>query len=146
MSMSELQIGAGYNLTDPPAIIGEAVAGRAAKVKSEIKKLIKAASTSTFDLAELLHEVKTNIYFREWGFDTFGKYAESLAVDDLKTSKSYYLVRIVERMKACEIDRKTYETVGLTKLRVISKLDPEADYKGTPGKQASKNWSPKPDS
>lgn len=128
----------GVNLTDPPAIIGEVEAGRSNKVRTQIKKLILAASTSAFDLAELLHEAKSNNYYRDWGFETFPKYAESLAVGDMKTSKCYYLVRMVEKMKACDIVRATYEPVGRTKLRVIVRLDPEADYQGTPGKQAIK--------
>ena len=123
---------------NPPGIIGEVEAGRASKVRKEIKKLILAASTSAFDLAELLFEAKSNNYYREWGFQTFPQYAESLAVGDMKTSKCYYLVRMVETMTACDIPRSTYEPVGRTKIRVITKLKPEVEYQGTPGKQAIK--------
>ena len=101
-------------------IVGEAVAGQAAKVLSAINKLIAGVNTSTFDLAEGLHEAKSNKYYLSLGFDTFGQYAKSL---DLKVTKSYYLVRIVEVMTDAKVTRSEYEPVGIAKLRLISKLD-----------------------
>lgn len=105
---------------NPPAIVGEAVAGQAAKVRSQINSIIKGVNTSTFDLAELLHEVKTKAYYAP-EFETFGQYAESL---EMKPSKSYYLVRIVENMGVAGIPRTEYEKVGIAKLRAISKIEP----------------------
>ena len=65
MSMDELQIGAGTPdpFGTPAAIVGELEAGRAAKVLREITKLIKATNSSEFDIAFLLHEVKSNHYY-----------------------------------------------------------------------------------
>lgn len=123
MSMAELQIGAGS------AIIGEVEAGRAATVRRQINKLISQANSSTFDLAELLYEAKSKLYYTGWGFETFSKYAKSLEV---KYTKSFYLVRIVENMMAAGLTREQYEPVGLGKLRIISRLKPDTEYKGTP--------------
>jgi len=114
---------------DDIVMIGEQEAGRATIVKRAINKLVEATNTSTFDLAELLFEAKAKLYFTGWGFESFSKYARSLA---LKYTKSYYLVRIVENMKAAGLERKQYEPVGLTKLRMISRLKPETEFQGTP--------------
>jgi len=103
-----------------PTIIGEAVAGQAAKIFTEINNLIAGVNTSTFDLAERLHEVKVNQYYITLGHETFGSYAKSL---DLKVSKSYYLVRIVENMTTAGLARAQYEPLGIAKLRVISKVN-----------------------
>ena len=111
------------------AIIGEAEAGRASQVRRAINKLIAATNTNTFDLAFLLFEVKSKNFFNGWGFESFSKYARSLAI---KYTKSYYLVRIVENMNAAGLKREEFESVGLTKLRMISRLKPDTEYKGTP--------------
>ena len=44
-------------------IVGEVEAGRAASVKRAIKKFIHGVNMYTFDLAELLYEMKHNQYF-----------------------------------------------------------------------------------
>lgn len=111
------------------AIVGEVEAGRAATVRRQINKIVAQTNTNTFDLAELLFESKTKIYYTGWGFESFSKYAKSLAI---KYTKSYYLVRIVENMAAAGLTRVQYEPVGMTKLRMISRLKPEDEFKGTP--------------
>src|SRR5689334_4531025 len=95
-------------------IVGEVEAGRAATVRRQINKLVALANTSTFDLAELLYESKSKNYFTGWGFESFAKYAKSLAI---KYTKSFYLVRIVENMKAAGLERAQWEPVGMGKLR-----------------------------
>lgn len=114
---------------EPTAIVGEVEAGRASTVRRAINKLVAQANTSTFDLAELLFEAKTKLYYTGWGFESFSKYAKSLAI---KYTKSYYLVRVVENMTAAGLKREQYEPVGLTKLRMISRLKPDTEFKGTP--------------
>jgi hypothetical protein len=116
-------------MSDEMIMVGEMDMSRAATTRKQINKLIKAANANTFDLAELLYEAKSKNYYAGWGFETFSKYARSL---DLKYSKSYYLVRIVSNMLAAVLERPQYEPVGLGKLRVIAKLEPESEYKGTP--------------
>ena len=111
-----------------PAVVGEVEAGRAAKVRREVNKLIKATNSSTFDLAVLLYEMKKNQYYSP-EFESFSKYAKSL---DLKYTKSYYLVKIVSLMQGVGLERATYEPVGMGKLRVISKLNLEGEFKGVP--------------
>lgn len=108
-------------------IVGEAEAGRASQVRRAINKLISTANSSTFDLAELLFEAKTKNFYSGWGFESFSKYAKSL---EIKYTKSYYLVRVVENMKAAGLERPQYEPVGLGKLRVISRLRPDTEYNG----------------
>lgn len=116
-------------MPDNIAIVGEVEAGRAATVRRQINKIVAQTNTNTFDLAELLFESKTKIYYTGWGFESFSKYAKSLAI---KYTKSYYLVRIVENMTAAGLTREQYEPVGMTKLRMISRLKPEDEFKGTP--------------
>ena len=110
-------------------IVGEAEAGRATQVRRTINKLISTANSSTFDLAELLFEAKSKNFYAGWGFESFSKYAKSL---EIKYTKSYYLVRVVENMKAAGLERAVYEPVGLGKLRIISRLKPDTEYNGTP--------------
>jgi hypothetical protein len=110
-------------------LVGEVEAGRATTVRRAINKLVQQANESTFDLAALLFEAKTKLYYTGWGFDSFSKYAKSLAI---KYTKSYYLVRIVENMTAAGLTREQYEPIGLTKLRMISRLKPDTEFKGTP--------------
>jgi hypothetical protein len=99
-------------------IVGEAVAGEAAAVLKQIKSLVKNLSTNTFDLFELLHKAKVNKYYQP-KYDTFDDFAKSL---DIKRSKLYYGVKMVGVMEQCGIARETYEPVGLTKLRLITRV------------------------
>jgi len=117
-------------MSEPTAIVGEAVAGASSKVRKQINEIIKGVNKSTFTLAELLHEVKSKNFYAGWGHETFGAYVKTL---DLKTSKAYYLVRIVENMMIAGVPKEVYEPVGIAKLRVISKLDPTKEYQGKPG-------------
>ena len=110
-------------------IVGESEAGRATQCRRTINKLISTSNSSTFDLAELLFEAKSKNYYSGWGFESFGSYAKSL---DFKVAKSYYLVRIVQNMKAAALERAAYEPVGLAKLRIISRLKPDTEYNGVP--------------
>src|SRR6266478_5213216 len=109
--------------------VGEIDMSRAANVRRAINKLIAATTTNTFDLAYLLYESKSKNYIHGWGFESFSKYARSLAI---KYTKSYYLVNIITNMEAAGLKRPEFEGVGLTKLRIISRLKPETEYNGTP--------------
>ena len=121
MSMSELQIGADA----PQAIVGEAEAGEAAKVRKQLNQLIKNLNASTFDLMDVLYTIKSKGFFSP-KFNTFSEFVKDL--DGLKLSKAYYLTRIRETMNAATIPREVYEPIGLSKLRAISRLDPNAIY------------------
>jgi len=114
---------------DEQSVVGESDMSRAALVRRRINKLIKELGLSTFDLAELLFEAKSKMMFQGWGFESFSKFAKSL---EIKYSKSFYLVKIVENMTAAGLTRPEYEPVGLTKLRMISRLDADAEFNGTP--------------
>lgn len=113
---------------------------RAEFVKKQINKLLKQTAQSTFDVAELLYEVKSKNFYRDWGFETFSLYAKTL---ELKVSKSYYLVRIVENMQVAGLSRAEYEPVGLAKLRAISRLEPNGEYNGQPMSQVIRELTQK---
>jgi hypothetical protein len=112
----------------PQVIVGEQEAGAAAKARNQLNKLIKGLSGSTFDVMDLAYDIKSNGYFKP-KYNTFAEYGKTL---DLKLSKLYYLVKIREVMNAAGVPRETYEPIGLSKLRAISRLDPNACYDGGP--------------
>src|ERR1019366_2752105 len=103
----------------PVAIVGDAVAGEAAATLKQVKSLIKVLSSNTFDLAEALHRVKQNKYYSP-KYLTFAEYVKDL---DIKISRVYYLVKLVEVMNAVGVPREAYEPVGIAKLRSICRLD-----------------------
>ena len=116
-------------MLDEQVIVGDEDMSRAALVRRRINKLIKESNSSTFDLMDLLHEAKIKLMFQGWGFDSFSKFAKSL---DIRYTKCFYLVAIKQNMAAAGLEREQYEPVGMTKLRMISRLDPESEYNGTP--------------
>lgn len=114
-------------LISPPAIVGEVVAGEAAKVQNKITDLVNNLNSSTFDLAELLHIFKVKQLYTKQGFNTLGEFFKEVG---LKSSKAHYLIRIIDTMLICNIDRSDYEKIGIAKLRVITRLDPLLHYQG----------------
>ena len=52
-------------------IVGEVEAGRAARIKKDVLKLIKGVSASSFDLADLLYEIKSNNFHVGYGLYQF---------------------------------------------------------------------------
>lgn len=105
-------------------LVGEAVAGDAAKTRALLVSLISSVNKSTLDIAELLYKVKINGYYQA-EHATFKEYTESL---DIKARKAQYLTKIVETFEAVGIPRKQYEPLGIAKLREISSLDPNTTY------------------
>ena len=103
-------------------IVGEAVSGEAAAIRKSLVKLIKQVNTNTFDIAELFHKAKAKHLYTE---PTFAEYA---ATFDIKKRRAEYLERIVAVMEAANITREEYEPIGVTKLRIITRLDPEATF------------------
>lgn len=101
------------------AVIGEAEAGQASKVRKQLQTLIKGINTSTFDIMDLLHTIKTQKFYAP-KYDSFIDYAKTL---DMRVTKAYYLVRIRENMHLAAIPRATFEPVGIAKLRVIASID-----------------------
>ena len=104
-------------------IVGEVEAGLSAKVRKSLEKAIKQINVSTFDIVELLHRVRSEHLYTE---PTFADYTATL---DLKKRKAQYLERIGEVMEAIGAKREEFEAIGVTKLRVITRLDPTATYK-----------------
>ena len=103
----------------PVAIVGEAIAGEAAQTLKQVKALIKGLSSNTFDLAQALYKVKKNKYYAP-KFLTFSEYAKDL---DIRLSKCYYLVKLVEVMESVGVPREAYEPVGIAKLRSICRIE-----------------------
>jgi len=100
-------------------LVGDAVAGAAAKAMQHVQALIQNMNTQTFDLADALYEIKKNGYYQAQ-FSTFKDFTDSLSI---KARKAQYLTRIVETFTAVGIERKQYEKLGIAKLREISSLD-----------------------
>ena len=119
-------------MADEQVIVGEAEAGRAARIKKDVLKLIKGVSASSFDLADLLYEIKSNNFHVGYGHTSFSQYLKSLSEQGMKYSKAYYLFRITENGASAGLKRAEYEPVGLTKLRLISRLKPAGEFNGTP--------------
>ncbi len=113
-------------------IVGEAVAGEAAKLRRKIEAAVKVMGTSTFDVAELLAKVKVNRLYTGWGYNTYTEYLETLGIS---VRKSQYLSCIGEVMSHPKINipRAAYEPIGIAKLREICSLNPESVYRTPEG-------------
>jgi hypothetical protein len=124
-------MGEGF-MSDEQVVVGDVEAGRSARIKREVLKLIKGVSASSFDLADLLYEIKSKNFFSEWGFTSYSQYLKSLSEQGMKYSKAYYLYRVTENGVSAGLKREEYEPVGLTKLRLITRLKPAGEYNGVP--------------
>lgn len=107
-------------------IIGEAVAGEAAKVRAQLDAAIALTRSSVFDVMELLWKVKKDKLYVGYGFTTMQEFYESLT---LKPRRSQYLLRVAEVMDAMGYVRAQYEHMAQTALREICRLDPAGTYK-----------------
>lgn len=105
----------------PTQIVGEVQAGQAAKVRKQVAALIKSITTSEFDIMDLLYEIKEKKYYQP-KFNTYAEYAKTF--EAFGESKALYLVKIKRAMVLAGIERTAYEQAGISKLRVISRLDP----------------------
>ena len=108
------------------AIVGEVVAGQSATLRKRMRILAADLTKHTFDLAEAFLQAQETRCYAEWGFESLGDYAElELGV---KPRKAQYLARIARVCRDCGVARKDYEPVGVTKLREITRLDPEVSH------------------
>lgn len=114
-----------FPLNTPPAIYGEAIAGDSANLRQQLEKLINNFDKSLFDIGEMLHKVKRQGFYSQWGFSTFKEYVESLK---FKERRAQYLVRIADVMEQVGIPRSEYEPLGIAKLREIASLDPNGTW------------------
>lgn len=112
-----------FNTPAPTVIVGEIVAGAAAKARKQLEKLITDVNKSSFDIGDLLHTIKKNGYYD--GYTTFQEYTATL---DIKQRKLQYLRRIAEVMETVGISREKYEPLGIAKLREITSLKPEESW------------------
>ena len=111
---------------DEQVIVGEQVAGRATSVRRSLMSMVTSLSTNTFDLALLLHEAQVNSYPTAWGFSSLADYAGKEL--GLKKRKAEYLTRIVKVANAVGLPRRQYEPCGVSKLREITRLNPEGSF------------------
>jgi hypothetical protein len=110
-------------------MVGEQVAGRAARVREKLKDLTSDIKASTFDVADLLFEAQENNYPAKWGYSSTYEYGkEELG---LKRRKIEYLLRITKVCHQVGLKRERYEPSGVSKLRAITTLDPEGKYWNT---------------
>jgi hypothetical protein len=108
----------GEPLVPQTYLVGEAIAGEAAATLKQVKSLVKNLDKNTFDLFEALHKVKKNKFYAP-KYNTFAEYIDTL---DIKASKCYYGVKLVDVMERCGIDRSVYEPIGRSKLRIITRI------------------------
>ena len=113
-------------MTDPVAIIGEAVAGRSATVRKTLQKLSLNIDKSLFDAAELLYECQSNNYYSEWGYTSLPDFAEKEL--GMKARRAQYLSRIVLVYRAVGLKREAVEKTHISKLREIARLKPEGSF------------------
>jgi hypothetical protein len=111
---------------NPPAIIGEQVAGHAAQVRKQLMVLTMDLNQSTFDLADLLTEAAEAHLYTVWGYASIGEYANKEL--SIKERKAQYLIRITQVCKAVGVSRFNFEPAGISKLREITRLDPQGSF------------------
>jgi hypothetical protein len=116
----------GYINLNPniPAIHGEAVAGEAATVRKTLEATINNSHATNFDIAELMHKVKKNGYFRP-DFNTWQDYVATLKI---KPRKAQYLRNMADVMDQLNVTRTVYEPLGIARLREITSLDPNGEW------------------
>ena len=111
---------------NPAAIHGEQVAGRSATVRKQLLRMVSNMAVSTFDFIELIAEAQENNYAPQWGFSSTVDYGTKEL--GLKKRKIQYLARIGKVCKEVGLTRSQYEPAGVSKLRVITTLDPEGTF------------------
>lgn len=113
-----------------PAVVGEAVAGqdaaRSAEVLSKLESLTKGIEKETFDIGELLAEVREQKYFELWNYETFWEYADQAL--GIGKRQAQYLLRIVAVSEIMGIPRAKYESLGISKVKEIFSLDPHGFF------------------
>ena len=107
-------------------IVGEQVAGRAAKVRNQLMDLSNKVKVNNFDMAELLFEAQEHNYPAAWGYASTVEYGKTEL--GLKKRKIEYLIRITKVCRAVGLARGQYESAGISKLREITSLNPEGTY------------------
>jgi len=105
---------------------GEAIAGRSATVRKELARMATHTVVTMSEMIELLCEAEEKGYATQWGYASLPVYGE--AELGLKPSKTRYLARIGKVMKAVGLKRGQWEAAGISKLREIARLDPEASF------------------
>jgi hypothetical protein len=106
-------------------IVGEAVAGQAKQIRKKVEAIINSMETNQYDLGEWLVQVQDGNLYTQWGFNTYSEYMKTTK---LKASKARYLPQIARVMKAIAVERVQYESIGISKLRVIASLNPTDVY------------------
>jgi hypothetical protein len=111
--------------SNPPAIHGETVAGRAAEVRSQLEAISKRSNSLAFDTAALLAESKEHRYWED-DFESFGEYTQEVA--GIKERAALYLVRIIQVSEQLGLPRTRIEHIEVSKLREIFSLDPDGVF------------------
>lgn len=105
-------------------IIGEINAGEARKTRRELESLVNSTYATNFDIAELLHKVKSRSFYQP-EFTTFQEYVTTLKI---KPRKAQYLRNMAYVMEEVAVPRATYEPLGISRLRAITSLDPHGSW------------------
>lgn len=115
-------------IVTPLTVIGEQVAGSRAAAVKRLESLVYGESKNTFEMAELLWEIKKqNMYSAN--FATFSDWIRaSFPGTQMTPQRAQYLSKMAHCMQELGIPRSTYERVGITKLRHITRLDPHGEW------------------
>lgn len=112
----------GIDLASPPAII-ERDSRRSDEVRKRVGEIDTTLTLSTFELGDLLAEVKQNSYWSEWKFESFDDYIKKSGADISKTQVRN-LIQISVVSKLLGISKTKLAKARNTKLTLIYSLDP----------------------
>ena len=92
------------------------------QIRKQVKELDRAAQNNHLTLAEKLHEIYTNNYWKEWGFEDYPAYAN--AELSMGFRESYYHVQVWEAIveQGEGLSRKDLEEIQWSKLKILVKL------------------------
>lgn len=111
-------------LNAPVTVVGEQIPGQAATALEQLEQLIAESNKIGFDIGEKSYNVKKNGYYTV-KYTTFQDFLKTLPY---KKRRIEYLTKMFEVMDSVGIARSKFESLGLSKMREITSLDPNSDW------------------
>ena len=87
---------------------------RADQIRKGLKEAKEKAEQSYLVLAEGLHEVHKNMYYKQWDHDSFENYCNDEL--DFQYRKADYLVKIWRMVTDLDLDKKEVAAIGWSKM------------------------------
>ena len=107
---------------DPPAIIQRNTT-EGEHILARLEQIARQQQMSTFDIAELLYEVKRNDLWALKKFESLEEFCKASSLD-LKIREVHYLIAVHAKSKLLEISKDDLVKAKISKLKVIFQLDP----------------------